>query len=413
MATCGIMEKEEITSKLTSVGRACDACILDGKIIDAVYFCPSCNDHMCSECENCHQRVKATRFHDVVALDQINAEDYIGLTRKAKETTSKGDETVAAANAVVLPGNDASSADKSTQTGGDFIGLTTDADSSKFYRIFADKLAKLHSKVDVSHSSDEDEPFITGIYCMSNGDLCIVDKCNMTIKLLDNQLKVKDILKCKYQPYDIAKVNETEVVITVPFKKLLQFVEFKGHLQFGRKVNLSHCCYGVEVSKTNIFVVCDSNYGSGGKREIFQLTLSGHIERTIDIQEITNDTAQLHHIAINPQGDKIYLTGIQFILCMTMDGDEVYKIVESELDESEIVIDEPRSIIIDDEGNALVCCDYEKKVLLVQLDGTIQRDILTNVSLHGSPHSIAYRETDNMLFIGCENKGELLTYKLK
>lgn len=91
-----------------------------------------------------------------------------------------------------------------------------------------------------------------------------------------------------------------------------------------------------------------------------------------------------------------------------MDGGEVYKIVQSELDESEFVIDEPRSIIIDDEGNALVCCDYEKKVLLVRLD-----DLLTNVSLHGSPHSIAYRETDNMLFIGCDNKGELLSNKLK
>ena len=390
----------------------CETCLLDGNAVEAVYFCPSCEDYMCSACSRHHSRLKATRFHDVFAFDKINENEYTAFICKAPEPR---DQKPAAENevTVALPRNAAPTVNKSTQTENMFISQTDDEGAIKHYRIFSDKLAKLYNKIDVSHSSDEDDPFITGITCMENGEMCIIDKCNMTIKWLDNELQVKKVLKCKYQPYDIAEVDETEAVITIPFKKELHFIEFKGHLEFGRKINLPHCCYGVTTSKSHLYVVCDSNFGSGGKREIFQLTLAGHVERTIDIQEITKEVTQLHHIAINPRGDKLYLTGIQFIVCMTMDGREVYKMSETELEDSEIVIDEPRGITIDDEDNALVCCDYEKKVLLVQPDGIIQREVLTNVSIHGSPHSIAYREADNMLLIGCENKGELLKYHLK
>ena len=394
----------------------CDTCILDGNIVEAVYFCPSCDDHMCSDCLVYHSRLKVTRFHDVFAFDKISENEYTAFICKAQEENiAKRNESIATEKNVhaAQTREDASIANKSTQTEDITVLQTNHEVAMKNSRLFTDKLAKLYNKIDVSHSSDEDDPFVTGIICMENEDMCIIDKCNMTIKWLDNELQVKEVLKCKYQPYDIAEIDETEAVITIPFKKELHFVEFRRHLQFGRKIDLPHCCYGITTSKSHMYVVCDSNYGSGGKREIFQLTLEGNVERTIDVQEITKDVTQLHHIAINPRGDKLYLTGIQFIVCMTLDGREIYKMSEEDLEYSEIVIDEPRGIIIDDEGNALVCCDYEKKVLLVQPDGIIQREVLTNVSIHGSPHSIAFRESENMLFIGCENKGELLKYHLK
>ena len=49
----------------------CDACKLDDKIQEAKYFCPSCDDYLCPTCETHHKKVKATRFHEIMTVEDI------------------------------------------------------------------------------------------------------------------------------------------------------------------------------------------------------------------------------------------------------------------------------------------------------------------------------------------------------
>ena len=53
----------------------CDACKLDDKIQEAKFFCPSCDDYLCQTCENHHKKVKATRFHDIIKVEEISLDD--------------------------------------------------------------------------------------------------------------------------------------------------------------------------------------------------------------------------------------------------------------------------------------------------------------------------------------------------
>lgn len=48
----------------------CDACKLDDNIEEAKYFCPECEDYLCQSCETHHKKVKATRFHEIVSIDE-------------------------------------------------------------------------------------------------------------------------------------------------------------------------------------------------------------------------------------------------------------------------------------------------------------------------------------------------------
>ena len=65
---------------IASVGREseeafdneCDACKLDEKICEAKYYCPDCEDYLCNDCENHHKKVKATRFHAIVSVDEMS-----------------------------------------------------------------------------------------------------------------------------------------------------------------------------------------------------------------------------------------------------------------------------------------------------------------------------------------------------
>lgn len=53
----------------------CDACKLDGNIREAKHYCPACEDYLCITCETHHKKVKATRFHEIISVDEVTNKD--------------------------------------------------------------------------------------------------------------------------------------------------------------------------------------------------------------------------------------------------------------------------------------------------------------------------------------------------
>ena len=64
----------------------CDACKLDDKIQEAQYFCPSCEDYLCPTCETHHKKVKATRFHKIMTVEDICLDDSNATQQAVKQT---------------------------------------------------------------------------------------------------------------------------------------------------------------------------------------------------------------------------------------------------------------------------------------------------------------------------------------
>ena len=68
----------------------CDACKLDGHTKEGKFYCCSCEDYLCSECESFHKKVKVTRSHEIVAADKIPHKSYsqkqvMGYSGKPKQ----------------------------------------------------------------------------------------------------------------------------------------------------------------------------------------------------------------------------------------------------------------------------------------------------------------------------------------
>ena len=70
----------------------CDACKLDGHTKEGTFYCCSCEDYLCSECESFHKKVKVTRSHEIVAADKIPHKSYSQKQVMGHSGKSKQDE---------------------------------------------------------------------------------------------------------------------------------------------------------------------------------------------------------------------------------------------------------------------------------------------------------------------------------
>ena len=70
----------------------CDACKLDGEIREGKFYCYSCEDYLCSECESFHKKVKVTRSHEIVAADEVPHKPYSNKSALRHAAGSNTDE---------------------------------------------------------------------------------------------------------------------------------------------------------------------------------------------------------------------------------------------------------------------------------------------------------------------------------
>ena len=78
----------------------------------------------------------------------------------------------------------------------------------------------------IKRRGDSKDPSITGLCFLPDGRIVICDNSNSKIKLLDtSNRRVKyELVFQSGPPYDIAVVDDTMVVVSVPSCRLLQFV---------------------------------------------------------------------------------------------------------------------------------------------------------------------------------------------
>ena len=67
-------------------------------------------------------------------------------------------------------------------------------------------------------------------------------------------------------------------------------------------------------------------------------------------------------------------------------------------------------LILDDDENVLVCGCYDNNIHLVGRDGKKIKLYLMGIN---KPHTICFREKDNVLIVGGETKDKLLFFQLE
>ena len=222
--------------------------------------------------------------------------------------------------------------------------------------------------------SDDSEPFISGACFVPNGQIFLCDKSNSKLKLFDEVSgNVRYEIPCERPPYDVAVVDDTKIVISIPSGAHIQFVDIKPGVKLQQQINVKGNCYGVEVYEDDIYVCianqanCDPSAATDESLfcGIKILSLTGDVKHTIP----HTGPGKPNYISLSKDGTKIYYSGgterQAFLSCITKEGYGLFKY-------SEQILQNPRSFIVDKEENIIIVDSKTNKLHVIDASGRSQ-----------------------------------------
>ena len=270
-------------------------------------------------------------------------------------------------------------------------------------KVLLGKQATLQNQVRVRSSDDNNKPRISGCTFMPSGHAVLCDTSNANVKLLDKALVLREHLKLCSRPWDASVVDDNNAIFTLPDTKQLQFIQVFPLLKTGRTIKLDKKCYGIAVFGDEIYTTQCNDSGQG---EVHVLDLNGNRKRKVqtNVKLYSPD-----HITVSRSGKKIFVSDghadTATVTCMTTDGNLVYQYKHKELIY-------PYGMYVDAEDNILVCDYIFTTVQMITADGKKYGTLLSSNDGIDRPYSIAYRETDDTLLVGCLNQDHVSSYKL-
>ena len=209
---------------------------------------------------------------------------------------------------------------------------------------------KVHNSRDVKIKlpSDKKTPCIKGCTFMADEQLLVCDYDNNNIKLLNSKFDITDSLGLASRPCDTSAIDNVTAVVTLPGSQQLQFIDIVPSLKAGKQIQLDKRCYGVDVVRYGICVICHDNTGNA---EIRVFDKNGTFIRKIpDVNNKLSSLTTPYNIAVSTTSSKIYVSdyNTHTVRCISVDGTLIfnYKHAGSMY---------PRTVIPDEEGNILVC----------------------------------------------------------
>ena len=273
--------------------------------------------------------------------------------------------------------------------------------------LFTEMTVASMREVNIKMSGERGVPCISGCTFMPNGDVVLCDFTNSNIKLLSNFFNTKDSLQLDYQPYDVSPVSSSSVVITLPKKNQLQFIQVMPSLKkLDRSINIGSRCWGVQVVADIIYVTCHNRPGEG---EVLVLDMNGTVTHRLGQPDKKPPMFSIpHYITVCPSTRKIFITDwdTDTVSCLMSDGTVVYQYKDAELRD-------PHGVCVDGGGNVIVCGRRSHNVQVIRADGTKYCTLLTSQDGVSHPCSVAYRQSDNTLILGCVHSYKLFVYKMK
>ena len=272
--------------------------------------------------------------------------------------------------------------------------------------LFTEMTVASKSEVNIKMSGERELPYISGCTFMPNGDVVLCDFTNNNIKLLSDTFTIKDSLHLDDQPWDVSPVSSSSAVITLPYENQLQFIQVMPSLKkLDRSIKVGRMCWGVQVVEDLIYVTC---YNDPGEGEVLVLDINGTITHRLGHPDKKPSMFSCpFYITVCPFSRKMFITDwdTHTVSCLLSDGSVVYQYKDVELRG-------PRGVCVDGGGNAIVCGRWSDNVQVIRDDGTKCCTLLTSQDGVSRPFSVAYRESDNTLILGCEGSN-ILVYKMK
>ena len=210
-------------------------------------------------------------------------------------------------------------------------------------------------EVNVKLADDNTTPNITGFTVLSSGHIFFCDHENKKLKSLDTTLVLQDSLTLPTGPWDVSAVDDDNVIVTLPWKMQLRYIQVLPQMKAGRVIQLDKKCWGAKVSGDEIYTTCQNYPGQG---EVRTLDLNGNINRRLGIkQDGSFMFTSPFYITVSQSGRKIFISDYDTasVTCMTGDGNINYQYKHDDLKWS-------HGLFVDAGENVLVC---KKKALVL------------------------------------------------
>ena len=227
------------------------------------------------------------------------------------------------------------------------------------------------NQMNIRVQSYSDYAFISGSAFLPSGELILCDWSNKRLKLLDENLQMKESIDVPGQPWDVAPVNQHQVILTFPEQQYLRFIQVTHSLALGRTVDLGMECWGVTVSRESIYISLSES--GEGKIGIYDLT--GKKKRIIGPYNGKDGKVLIKspwYIAVS-NDEKLFVPGessTPTVYCLESSGNVLYTV-------SNPLFKECNGISVDENENLLVCDVGSHKVFLITKDGKEVREFLT------------------------------------
>ena len=266
------------------------------------------------------------------------------------------------------------------------------------------------NKINIKVQSDAKDAWITGSAFLPSGELILCDFNNQKLKLLDQNLKMKENIDLPGQPWDVAPVNQHKVIVTFPFKKFLQFIQVTPSLALGHKVDLGMECMGVAGSRESIYISsvdlgeCKIGiYDLTGKQKLMLDPHSYNDGRLLFKQPYYIDVSNNEKIFVSDVDDK---SSTSTVYCLESNGNIMHSVSDPSFKRC-------RGISVDENENLLVCDWISHKVFLITKDGKEVREFLTEKDGLYEPYTTSFRRSDGTLVVTCRDRNDILVFTLK
>ena len=265
------------------------------------------------------------------------------------------------------------------------------------------------NQVNVKVQSDTRHAYITGAAFLPSGQLILCDQNNKKLKLLDENLQMKESINVPEAPWHVARVNQHQVIVTIPVHQYLQFIQVTPSLALGHTVDLGMECMGVTVSRESIYI----SFLESGEGKIGIYDVTGKKKRIIDQYNGKDGNVLIKYpwyIAVS-NDEKIFVSGrdvqssTRTVYCLESSGNVLYTV-------SNPPFKVCRGISVDENKNLLVCDWDSDKVFLITKDGKEVREFLTEKDDVYRPDTVSFRRSDGTLVVG-GGHNNILVFTLK
>ena len=262
------------------------------------------------------------------------------------------------------------------------------------------------NQVNVKVPSDAKGAGITGSAFLPSGELILCDCDNKKLKLLDENLQMKESIDVPGDTWDVAPVNQHQVIVTFPWQHYIQFIQVTPSLALGHTVYLGMACWGVTVSRESIYI----SFSESGEGKIGIYDLNGKKKRIIDPYNGKDGKVLIKrplYIAVS-NDEKLFVSGessTPTVYCLESSGNVLYTV-------SNPVFKDCRGIRVDENENLLVCDVESHKVFLITKDGKEVREFLTEKDGLLFPYTVSFRRSDGTLVVGGSHNS-ILVFTLK